>query len=519
MLAATTTALVYTRVSTDEQASEGYSLDAQLAEARRYAARQQWIIGTEFQDVLSGKRDDRPQYQSLLEEVRHLRARGQSVTVVVAALDRFGRSILERIRSREELKRLGVATHSVREGGEVSDLVANILASVAQEESRRLGERVLASRDHLASRGWKPSGRAPWGFVWRMANDDERQQGSPAKVLDIDPITAPYVREAFRRAATSESVQAVARWIASLPGAARGDRNLRYCAVRSVLSAAVYVGRTDDRNQPDVLARSHGRWPALVDDTTYSAVQARIAGHRKMARQASGRFLLTGLIRCVCGSRMTGSAMTGRTVRYCCTGYLNGAAEFANVDCRSSVHAGQLDTGVIDRVAALIAPLASNDSKLRAALRRAWADLETPADSTGEVQRRRALERIIEQARARLTTAATLLVDGSIDKTGYELLRDKSQADLQAAEDELSRLGDVRVDEALPALDEVLSMAGEWSEVIATGSIPAKRDLLAVLIAKVTPERIGWGKYIPQIEWTARGAALAGAAKQAQNVA
>ena len=46
------------------------------------------------------------------------------MAVVVAALDRFGRSILERIRSREELKRLGVPTHSVREGGEgVSDLV------------------------------------------------------------------------------------------------------------------------------------------------------------------------------------------------------------------------------------------------------------------------------------------------------------------------------------------------------------------------------------------------------------
>ena len=60
MLTPTTTALIYTRVSTDEQATAGYSLDAQLSEARRYAARQQWVIGQEFQDILSGKRDDRP---------------------------------------------------------------------------------------------------------------------------------------------------------------------------------------------------------------------------------------------------------------------------------------------------------------------------------------------------------------------------------------------------------------------------------------------------------------------------
>ena len=54
------TALVYTRVSTEDQAREGVSLDAQLAECRRYAARHTWLLGPEFQDVLSGKCDDRP---------------------------------------------------------------------------------------------------------------------------------------------------------------------------------------------------------------------------------------------------------------------------------------------------------------------------------------------------------------------------------------------------------------------------------------------------------------------------
>src|SRR5258708_1971187 len=66
--------------------------------------------------------------------------------VVVVALDRFGRRMLERVRCREELKALGVTTHSVREGGEVSDLVANILASVAQEEVTRLGMRIKSTR-------------------------------------------------------------------------------------------------------------------------------------------------------------------------------------------------------------------------------------------------------------------------------------------------------------------------------------------------------------------------------------
>jgi site-specific DNA recombinase len=64
------TALIYTRVSSEEQAREGVSLDAQLTECRRYSAQHGWILGSEFQDVLSGKRDDRPAYQALLTEVR-----------------------------------------------------------------------------------------------------------------------------------------------------------------------------------------------------------------------------------------------------------------------------------------------------------------------------------------------------------------------------------------------------------------------------------------------------------------
>src|SRR3954454_1416584 len=93
-----TTALVYTRVSSDEQAREGVSLDVQLREGRQYVARQPgWVIGGEYQDVMSGSRDDRPRYQALLAQGRRLRAEGQAVVVVVMRLDRFGRKVLERV--------------------------------------------------------------------------------------------------------------------------------------------------------------------------------------------------------------------------------------------------------------------------------------------------------------------------------------------------------------------------------------------------------------------------------------
>src|SRR5207248_1969347 len=163
----------------------------------------------------------RPQYQALLADVRRLRANGMQLAVVVAALDRFGRKLLERVRCREELKALGVPTHSVRDGGEVSDLVANVLASVAEEEVRRLGGRAMC-----------------------------------------------------------------------------------YQSVRRALSSPVYIARFGPHPDRNGLSRPAGRWPALIDDTTWQRVQEGVAKHHHMPRQASGRYLLTGLLRCPqCGAR------------------------------------------------------------------------------------------------------------------------------------------------------------------------------------------------------------------------
>jgi len=103
-----TVGLIYTRVSSDEQASERLSLPAQLQVCRSYAADKNWIIGGEHMDVLSGSRDDRASYQALLTEARLLAGQGRNVAVVVMRLDRFGRRVLERVRDREELKALGV---------------------------------------------------------------------------------------------------------------------------------------------------------------------------------------------------------------------------------------------------------------------------------------------------------------------------------------------------------------------------------------------------------------------------
>lgn len=502
-------ALTYTRVSSDDQAREGVSLDAQLAECRRYAARCGWLLGIEFQDVLSGKRDDRPAYQALLAEVRRLRAEGRQVVVVVLRLDRLGRRLLERVRCREELQALGVPVHSVREGGEVSDLVANILASVAEEEVRALGERVAVAMRHIAAGGWFPPGRAPWGYRLRPATAEERQHGAPVSVLEIDPSTAPWAQEAFARAATGETLHAVHRWITGLPSEARGGRVMTYQAVRRILASPVYVGRPP-RGDEEVFTRARGRWPVLVDDATWRRVRERVEGHQRLPRQASQRYLLTGLLRChACGTRMHGRTRKGHGRTYRCAATTLGA-NARNRGCRGEVLGPSVDAGVLAEVVPLVEAAASTVPELRVALERAWEALRGPAGEGAEFEARRLkqIEREAEQARARLTRAAVLFADGDLDKGGYELLRDKARADFEAAEVEAERLRGVEVLPVLPPLEGVLREAGGWAVALHGGETAAQREVLAALVDRAVAVRIGRGRYRVEVRWTGLGEAL-----------
>ena len=132
-------ALVYVRVSTGEQERTGVGLAFQRASCVEYARAHGWPIRNLYLDVMAGDRDGRPQYQAMLSDVRRMQESEERAVVVVASLDRLGRRLLEAVRCREELKKLRVGLHSVREGGELPDLVANILSAVAQDEVRRLG--------------------------------------------------------------------------------------------------------------------------------------------------------------------------------------------------------------------------------------------------------------------------------------------------------------------------------------------------------------------------------------------
>jgi site-specific DNA recombinase len=507
-----TTALIYTRVSKDEMAREGVSLDAQADECRRYVATRGWSLGTEYKDVMRGTRDDRPQYQALLSEVRRLHDAGHTAVVVVAVLDRLGRRLLERVRCREELKRLGVETHSVRDGGEMDDLRANILASVAEEEVRRLSERTSAAKQHIMRGGWHPGGSRPWGYRARPATEAERLAGAPKQVLEIDAATAPYVQETFARIAGGESLRRAVAWLRTLPADVTQGRVFSHQVLREIISSPVYLGSI----RPD----TPQRWPALIERAIWEQVQAVLERGRRIPRQASGNFPLTGLLYCAkCGKRLSGWNRVRDRVRRS-RAYRHGGND--TLDCLYQIEpAERLEIDVLARVLDLLAPVMQPGAPLHANLERAWVKQAEPKGVDAGALRM--AEARANKARQRLTDAVAKLVDGEIDKAAYELLREREQAALDAARGEIERLSPQAPAPELPPLDTVLDAVGGWVAAVKGADITAQRVVLALLIERIDCTRTGSGRWHaahhPDITWTPLGSALRNVAPQGLQLA
>jgi DNA invertase Pin-like site-specific DNA recombinase len=138
----------YIRVSTAEQADFGVSLTAQRETLKAEAKRRGWQLVKVFEDAASGKSlTGRPGLADALEALDA----GRADTLMVAKLDRLSRSIVDFGALMERARKRGWALVALDLGVDTTtpsgELVANVMASVAQWERRAIGQR---TKDALA---------------------------------------------------------------------------------------------------------------------------------------------------------------------------------------------------------------------------------------------------------------------------------------------------------------------------------------------------------------------------------
>ncbi len=149
-------AALYARISTSDKAK---NVEVQLRPLREYAAARGWTVVDEYRDEgISGVREKRPALDRLLADVRRRRVD----VVVVAALDRLGRSLPHLLRLVEEWEAVGVRLVSLREGLDFTTpsgrLLFAVVGALAAFERDILRERIRAGIALRRARGL-PVGR------------------------------------------------------------------------------------------------------------------------------------------------------------------------------------------------------------------------------------------------------------------------------------------------------------------------------------------------------------------------
>lgn len=313
---------IYARISQDRDGA-GVKVEAQIAECEAYCRDRDWGERAVWSDNDTSAYRDRVRkgFKALCEAI----AAHEIDVVVVTHLDRLFRSNLELEGFITLIECTGCQVYSVR--GADYDLstsdgqfIARIVGAAARKESADKSRRIRAKQARMAEEGrHHGGGRRPFGYGGAPLLD---AQGNPVLRSDGTPMfdhrvpredEAALIREAARRVLQGESTWSIlrdwtARGIQTSTGAPWNNRSLG-----QLLTSARVAGK---RSHHGIIASESAEWPAILDEDTWLGVRAVLAGRSKpVGRRPT--YLLSGLVRCPCGSKMRSQAIRGRR-RYTC---------------------------------------------------------------------------------------------------------------------------------------------------------------------------------------------------------
>jgi DNA invertase Pin-like site-specific DNA recombinase len=242
-----------------------------------------------------GSKADRPGLNAAIERIEA----GKSEGLVVARLDRFGRSVQDSANLLARIRDAGGVLCTVGEGidtsGYMGKFLADLFAALGELELARIRENWNAARRSAVSRGIHVSGRVPSGY--------RRGEG---RVLEPDPRAAPIIRKLFEHRAAAQSWTQLARFLEEQGLVTPwGNENWTVASVRSIISNRVYLGEA--RAGSIVNAEAH---EPLVGLAEWNAANTARGVHP--GRSGRGTGLLSGVLRCA-GCSYAMKASMGKT--------------------------------------------------------------------------------------------------------------------------------------------------------------------------------------------------------------
>lgn len=274
-------AAIYIRVSTDFQAEEGYSIEAQKEQLSAYCI-SKGIKKYEFyiDGGWSGSNIDRPEMQRLIKNVKD----DKISHVIVYKLDRLSRSQKDTLYLIEDVfNPHGVDFVSLNESMDTSTpmgrLMLGILSAFAQLERENIRLRTrMGMKERVKSGLWMGGGRVPFGY------DYDKEQG-----ILVPNKDAEKVRQVYKLYIEGKSPQEIANLLGL-----KYDRLAYQILIRkSNYGIIEYNGE-----------EYQGQHEPIISKETYDLAM-RCMLERSKVRANTSEHLLTGLVYCgKCGAKM-----------------------------------------------------------------------------------------------------------------------------------------------------------------------------------------------------------------------
>lgn len=230
-------AIVYLRVSTEEQGKSGLGLEAQRQKALAYCQLHDHEVVEVVEDAgASGKSLNRPGMQRVLDAV----GQGAVEVVVVAKLDRATRSVRDLGELLERFNRSKVALASVSEHLDTSTaagrMVVGMLGVIAQWERETIVERITDAMAVKRRRGERVSRYAPAGL--RFNGDRLVEDAAAMAALD----------KARAMQAEGWSLREIAAALNTAGHRTQAGKPHHAMSVKRLLSAAISADRASARD-------------------------------------------------------------------------------------------------------------------------------------------------------------------------------------------------------------------------------------------------------------------------------
>lgn len=458
-------AVIYARVSSEEQAKHGFSIENQKRQCEEFAERSGYYVVKTFVDEgKSAKNLDRPEIQELISYCS--KKKNNVKAVIIWRLDRISRNTTDYhgvLRPLFEYK--GIKLLSATEANVATiegELMRNIGISVAEYERKATGVRTLAVLRHKAEQGEYPH-KAPLGY-----KNISREDGS--KTIVFDENYAFYVKQAFNlydsgmyslRSLTDKLYQDGLR--------SKAGKRIPKTSIEHILKNIFYTGvfKFEDK------IYENAKHSAIISKELFYRVQDRLIDPNK-TRKHNIDFAYTGLIRCgYCGCLLTAELKKGKYIYYHCTGNKGGNCK------RDYINETKIDKSIAEILKLIIIPQdirekISNELKI-VHLKKQGYSKEVKTNILKQIQ---TLENRIEQA-------FILKLDGTITHDFWKTQNDKWQTEkdkLKIQLDEIDKLDREFYDKA----DILLGFTDNAYKYFVQGNIKQKRKILEIISDEIT---------------------------------